>query len=73
VKQHLQGAITKQSFTMTELREVQDTDTATDLLQAILVSQAPNDKGIRDLTIRLRSCPWVQSVDISGSDPEAES
>jgi putative Mg2+ transporter-C (MgtC) family protein len=73
VKQHLQEAITKQSFTMTELREEQDTDTATDLLQAILVSQTPNDKGIRDLTIRLRSCPWVQSVDISGSDPEAES
>jgi putative Mg2+ transporter-C (MgtC) family protein len=72
VRKHLEEVIARQSFTMSELREERDADTATDMLQAILVSDGSNEKGLRDLTTRLRSCPWVQSVDASGTDPEAE-
>lgn len=72
LRQHLKELVSKQSFTLTELREEHDTDTATERLQAILVSEASNEKGLRDLTSWLHSCPWVQSVDASATSPEAE-
>jgi len=55
-----------------ELRREEDPKAHATLLQAVVESQTRSTDLVDELTKELRANPWVESVDVTGTDPEAE-
>lgn len=69
---HLTRGIAERSLLLREMRTEDNEEMHTSVLQAVLESHTGEGKAVQELADSLRSCPWVESVDIAGTDPEAE-
>ncbi|GGH00934.1 MgtC/SapB family protein [Silvibacterium dinghuense] len=69
---HLTRAIAERSLLLRELRTEDEEASDTSVLQAVLESQSRSDEHLQEVAAELRACPWVESVDVSGTDPDAE-
>lgn len=75
-EQEAEEALTKgveyHSLVLTTLRTEKNEETQTVLFQALLESHAGDNAALQELASELRRLPWVESVDVTGTDPEAE-
>jgi putative Mg2+ transporter-C (MgtC) family protein len=71
-ERHLKSAIPDHSIVLRELRMEDDEQTRTSVLQAVLESYTRSGNALKKITSELRACPWVESVDVATTDPEAE-
>lgn len=75
-QQEAEEALTKgadyHSLVLKTLRTESNKETQTLLLQAVLESHARDNAALQELASELRRLPWVESVDVEGTDPEAE-
>jgi putative Mg2+ transporter-C (MgtC) family protein len=71
-EQQLTRAIAERSLVLRDLRRDDDEEARTTLLQAVVDSPAHTQKLVEELSKEIRSYPWVESVDVTATDPEAE-
>lgn len=64
--------VEEHSLVLKTLRAEKSEETETVLLQAVLESHARDNAAVQELASELRRLPWVESVDVTGTDPEAE-
>jgi hypothetical protein len=60
------------SLVLQTMRTEKNEETETVLLQAVLESHARDNAAMQELASELRQLAWVESVDVTGTDPEAE-
>jgi putative Mg2+ transporter-C (MgtC) family protein len=68
----LTRAIAERSLVLRELRHGDGQNAHSALLQAVVESPTRSGDLLDELTKEFRSYPWVESVDLAGTDPEAE-
>lgn len=71
-EQALTKGVEYHSLVLTTLRTEKNDETRTVLFQALLESHAGDNAALQELASELRRLPWVESVDVTGTDPEAE-
>ncbi|WP_446741894.1 MgtC/SapB family protein [Silvibacterium acidisoli] len=71
-ERHLTRAIAERSLVLRELRTEEEQESESSVLQVVLESQTRSDTHAQEVATELRACPWVESVDLSGTDPDAE-
>lgn len=71
-ERHLTRAIAERSMILRELQTEDNDETHTSLLQVVVESHTRGDTALEELAAELRAYPWVESVNMTGTDPEAE-
>jgi putative Mg2+ transporter-C (MgtC) family protein len=71
-EQHLRKAAADHSLLVREVRTEDNSETGTSLLQVVLESPARSSKMPEDVATELRTCPWVEAVELTTNDPESE-
>jgi putative Mg2+ transporter-C (MgtC) family protein len=72
MERQLTRSIAERSLILRELRREEDEEAKTTLLQVVVESPTRNETLVEELTKEIRAFPWVDSVDVSATDPEAE-
>jgi putative Mg2+ transporter-C (MgtC) family protein len=68
----LTRAIAERSLVLRELHHEENKETEATVIQAVVESPTRSEALIEELTKELRAYPWVDSVDVTATDPEAE-
>lgn len=71
-EQHLRQAVTGYSLMMREVRREDNVATKTSLLQAVVESSTRSSKALEEMASEIRTCPWVETVEMTTTDPESE-
>jgi putative Mg2+ transporter-C (MgtC) family protein len=68
----LTRAIAEHSLVLRELQREEDEQAQTTLLQFVVESPTHSEELVKELTKEIQAFPFVESVDITATDPEAE-